>query len=105
MITLNIYDNSTINFAPETEEEEILQNVRTICTTPKYSVPMDREFGVDMEALDLPTPAAMAKMQREIIQAVRKYEPRARIEEVTIIKPNEQKTGFNIQLRMSLNDD
>ena len=58
-----------INFAPKNIYEEVVQNVRTICTTPKYSVPMDRLFGVDATMLDRPTPKAMAAIQAEIVQA------------------------------------
>ncbi|MBQ3694240.1 MAG: hypothetical protein II884_05660, partial [Synergistaceae bacterium] len=57
-----------INFAPANVIEEVVQNVRTICTTSKYSVPMDRLFGVDAVMLDRPTPRAMAAMQAEIVQ-------------------------------------
>ena len=32
-----------INFSPENIFEEVAQNVRTICTTPKYSVPRHRK--------------------------------------------------------------
>ncbi|MBQ3653689.1 MAG: hypothetical protein II954_04655 [Synergistaceae bacterium] len=60
-----------INFAPETVIEEVAQNVRTICATPKYSVPMDRLFGVDAVIVDRPTPKAIAELQAELIQAVR----------------------------------
>ncbi len=74
--------NEQINFAPDTTAEEIMQNVRTICSTPKYSVPMDRLFGVDAEIVDRPTPRAMALIQAEIIQAVRKYEPRCKVKKV-----------------------
>lgn len=72
-----------INFAPENTVAEIVQNVRTICTTSKYSVPMDRLFGVNAEIVDRPTPKAMALIQSEIIQAVRKYEPRCKVKKVT----------------------
>ena len=73
-----------INFAPGSEVEEIAQNVRTIITTPKYSVPMDRLFGVDAAMLDRPTPKAMAAIQAEIVQAVRKYEPRCKVRKVLL---------------------
>lgn len=43
-----------INFAPENLIEEVAQNVRTICTTTKYSVPLDRLFGVEAVMLDRP---------------------------------------------------
>ena len=68
-----------INFAPSNIYEEIAQNVKTICTTPKYSVPLDREFGVDMSFVDKPQIKAAAMLQSEIIQAVRKYEPRCKV--------------------------
>ena len=36
--------DSDVNFAPETEVVEILQNVRTILATRKGSVPLDRDL-------------------------------------------------------------
>lgn len=76
------FEIDKVNFDPQTEEEEILQNVKTICNTPKNSVPMDRDFGVNTDFLDKPTPVAMAMIQNEIIEAVRKYEPRAYLESI-----------------------
>ena len=70
-------------FSPRSVYEEIAQNVRTICTTVKYSVPLDRSFGIDADFLDRSTPKARAKIQSEIIQAVRKYEPRCKVVKVS----------------------
>ena len=89
-----------INFAPDTVTEEVIQNVRTICTTPKYSVPMDRLFGVDTEILDRPTPKAMAAIQAEIIQAVRKYEPRCRVRKVTFEGDNDGKLAVKVRIEI-----
>ena len=72
-----------INFAPANLVEEVAQNVRTICTTPKYSVPLDRLFGVNAVIVDRPTPRAIAEMQAELIQAIRKFEPRCRVKKVS----------------------
>jgi phage baseplate assembly protein W len=49
----------------------------------KYSVPLDRLFGIDASMLDRPTPKAMAALQAEILTAVRRYEPRCRVTRVT----------------------
>ena len=68
-----------IIFIPASEYEEILQNVRTIITTMKKTVPMDREFGIDGELIDLPIAAAQAKLTGAIVAAVAKYEPRAQV--------------------------
>ena len=92
-----------INFAPRNEVEEIIQNVKTICTTPKYSVPLDREFGINVDALDMPTPKAQAMIQAEIIQAVKKFEPRCRVKKVSF---EEDLDGhLNYVVRIAINDE
>lgn len=68
-----------IDFAPASEAAEILQNLRTIITTTKYSVPLDRDFGVNAEMLDKPMAVAQAQMQSEIIMAIKTYEPRVTV--------------------------
>ncbi len=77
-----IASQKEINFAPANLIEEVAQNVRTICTTTKYSVPMDRLFGVNAVMLDRPTPKAIAELQAELVQAIRKYEPRCRVKKI-----------------------
>ena len=70
---------SNINFAPATVVEEILQNIKCILSTTKFSVPLDREFGIDASFIDMPMDVAKAQMASEIIMAVAKYEPRAAV--------------------------
>lgn len=69
-----------IDFAPKTTTEEVLQNVRTIISTIKYEIPLDRGFGIDGDVIDMPMQQARAKLTQEIFRAVRQYEPRAIIE-------------------------
>ena len=71
-----------VSFAPGNELEEILQNVRTILTTMKGSVPLDRDFGLDGSVLDRPVSALRAILTTNIIEAVEKYEPRVKVKEV-----------------------
>lgn len=71
-----------IDLAPKTTVEEVLQNVRTIITTIKYEIPLDRDFGIDGDAIDMPMQQAQAKLSQEIFRAVRQYEPRAVIESI-----------------------
>lgn len=66
-----------LNLAPATLAEEVLQNVRMIISTVKYSVPMDREFGIDGAVVDRPINIAKAHLSNEMFRAVRRYEPRA----------------------------
>ncbi|WP_425057611.1 hypothetical protein SCACP_21280 [Sporomusa carbonis] len=79
---LEITASQTIDFAPD-EIAEIAQNVRTILTTPVFSVPLDREFGVDLSLLDSPMPVTKARLTAKIVAAIQKYEPRAQVLEVT----------------------
>ena len=76
-------DLSTIKIFPENELEEIYQNVKTILTTAKGSVPLYREFGVDNHILDIPMNVARAKITAAIVKAVNKFEPRVKVRKVT----------------------
>lgn len=75
--------DDAIDFAPSTEVEEILQNVRTILSTRIGTVPLHRDFGLTWEHIDKPYQVARSLMQAEIIDAIEEYEPRARIKSVT----------------------
>ena len=44
-----------INLAPKTREEEILQNVRFLLSTPKFTVPLDRDFGLAQRFITWPS--------------------------------------------------
>lgn len=67
-------------------EEEILQNIAMILITSKRSVPLDRNFGIDMSALDLPLEMAENICTAQIIEAIQDYEPRVKVTKVTYEK-------------------
>lgn len=68
-----------INFSPRTEEEEILQNFRTIIKTRKGTVPLDRDFGLSWSWIDKPFQVAKSLLIAEIHEVAEEYEPRAKI--------------------------
>ena len=72
-------DLTDVNFFPENEYEEIIQNVKTICSTAKYSVPLDRAFGIGTNIVDKPINQAKALIMSGIIEAINEYEPRVKI--------------------------
>lgn len=72
-----------IDFAPATLEEEVLQNVRCVLNTMKYSVPLDRDLGLSATYLDAPIEKTKAKMVSDIIMAIAECEPRAAVTEIT----------------------
>lgn len=87
-----------------TGREEIYQNVRTILSTQKGSVPLDREFGVDQTFLDHPSRTAMTMALPAIVEAVEKYEPRVQVTEVTWIESDAMDGRFFPQVRIRIRD-
>lgn len=82
-MTLDITaDLRDVKIMPSTEIEEIAQNVQMILATQKFSVPMDRDFGVSANLLDSPIAATQARLTAEIATAIREQEPRARVQRV-----------------------
>ncbi|MBQ7578198.1 MAG: GPW/gp25 family protein [Synergistaceae bacterium] len=93
-----------INFAPVNELQEILQNVRTILTTYKFSVPLDREFGISATFLDEAQPRAIALLSSEIAEAINLYEPRAKLREINFNGDSDGRFYPVIRVRLNLNE-
>lgn len=68
-----------INYAPASVVLEVLQNVKTLLNTKKYTIVLDRNFGIDNSFIDKPIETAKALFRVSIIEAIRKYEPRAEV--------------------------
>ena len=79
-----------INLAPETERDEILQNVAMILSTPKHTVPLDREFGLSKGAVDRPMSVVRSILVGELHEQIERYEPRAKIENITFEEDHKQ---------------
>lgn len=75
--------NTNIDFEPESEIAEIMQNLRTIITTKKGSVPLDRDFGLSFDWIDKPYDISRNQFMVEVIEQCEKYEPRAIIRSIT----------------------
>lgn len=89
-----------IDFSPQTLSQEVAQNIRSIISTPKESVPMFREFGLSENIIDSPVNEACAKIKSEIIMAVRKYEPRAKIKTISFEAGHDGKLGVRISFTL-----
>lgn len=92
-----------IDFAPASEVAEILQNLRTIITTTKYSVPLDRDFGISASALDKPMAVAQAELQSALIMAIKSYEPRVNVTSISFTGTDD---GILVpKVQVMINDD
>lgn len=88
MQEFTVTQSNTINFAPSTEVEEVLQNVATLLGTFRYTVPYDRTLGIDASFVDTPTPVTEARLQAEVINLIREREPRAQVVNVKFKRDN-----------------
>lgn len=68
----------------------ILQRIEIILSTGRGSVPNYREFGVDMELLDLPIPAAEQRIRIDRREAIERWEPRAKVVDITFSRDEAQ---------------
>ena len=75
--------DAAVDFAPSDEVREILQNVRTIIGTRRGSVPLDRDFGISWSFVDRTIDVAQMLLRAEIVDAVERYEPRARVADIS----------------------
>lgn len=75
-------DNVKVNFAPANVREEVIQNVRTLLSTVKWTIPLARDLGISGDVVDMPILQAKAKLTQEIIQCLKTYEPRAQVQKI-----------------------
>ena len=68
--TINANDKVKINFAPLTTREEIIQNVRTLINTIKWSIPLARDVGISGDVIDMPILQAKARLSQEIFDVI-----------------------------------
>ena len=72
-------DAKELTLNEEDTVKSVLQNVALILATPKGSLPMYRDFGLDWGFLDKPMHIAKVLMASEIKEAVERWEPRATV--------------------------
>lgn len=63
--------------------KSVLQNIAVILSTPRGTVPLYREFGLDWTLLDKPAPVAKVLMVAEIREAIERWEPRAVVTDIS----------------------
>ena len=59
--------------------KSVIQNVTALLTTRKGTIPMYRDFGISMTYKDRPVNLVENLIATEVIEALRNYEPRAKL--------------------------
>ena len=81
----DVYSTATpVDWAPATEEAEVVQNVRFIMTTLLGTMPLNRGLGLDPGVVDAPANKARAILMTSLVSAIHGNEPRARVIEINL---------------------
>lgn len=104
--TVSSTDLAHIQLNEKDEVKEILRNVAVILATPKGSVPMYRDFGLDMSFLDKPMNVAKNMAVIPVREAIEEWEPRAVYRDMTLtLDPsNPGKLAFSVQIEIKAGD-
>jgi len=104
-LSINYRNNGVKNyvFYPESETDEILQNVGNILARLKGNVPLAREKGIG-NVIDLPEQEAMIYIQMQIIQELEREEPRFRIKEINFDGSDFKNAQLSVNLTGEVGD-
>lgn len=84
--TVSATDLKHISFCESDLVSSVLQNIAVILTTPKGSVPLYRDFGINTKILDKPMPIAKVLMISEVREAIERWESRATVQNITFFE-------------------
>lgn len=95
--------NIIYNPMPATVYEEVIQNLTFLLNTPKYSIPLDRGFGLGLDYTDKPQALAIQGMTAELYEVIQDYEPRATVKNITFEEVTETGT-MKPRIEVSINE-
>lgn len=100
--TVSARDISEFKLNETDQVKRILRNVAVILATRKGSVPMYREFGLDMSFLDKPANVAKSAAVIPVREAIQRWEPRAQFKamELSVDPSNPGKLSFTVRIEI-----
>ena len=97
-------DLKTIRLNEQDTVSSVLHNVALILATPKGTIPMYRDFGLDREFLDMPIPEAEVRMIAPIREAVEEWEPRATVKDVFFTRSGDGSGRLLAHVEIEINE-
>jgi len=95
-------DTLTLRLGETDPVRQVLQNVAVLLATPKGSVPLYRDFGLDYSCLDKPAPVAEALLRNAVRTAILRWEPRANLIDMEL-EPDPARPGtFRPRVRIEV---
>lgn len=102
--TISSTDLSHIDFDRSETVKCVLQNVAVILATPLGSVPLQRDFGLDMSFLDKPDHLAATYGAARVREAIRRWEPRAEFVDMSVTRNAADPSSLTFQVEVEIND-
>lgn len=100
---VGMYDLGKITLCENDTVRSILQNVRTILRTPKYTVPLYREFGLDTAVVDSPITVAEPILYAEVREAIEQFEPRCTVTDVSFVIEKNNPGALSPRVEVEIN--
>ena len=72
------------------KEAEIFRNLQTLYGTQEGEQALDRNFGINLSVMDVPSEGAKALLTAEFVRKTEMYEPRAKVKRVEWISGTEE---------------
>ena len=94
----------TIRLNEQDTVSSVLHNVALILATPKGTIPMYRDFGLDRGFLDMPIPEAEVRMIAPIREAVQEWEPRATVKDVFFTRSGDGSGRLLAHVEIEINE-
>ena len=94
--------DTSITYKKQTIVEEVLQNVRMILGTYKTTVPLSRDFAMDISLIDKRVPDVRNEVAAILLDVLKKYEPRAKLKSVEIKNVSDSYEDYEIILYLEV---
>ena len=94
--------DTSIIYKKQTVVEEVLQNVRMILGTYKTTVPLSRDFAMDISLIDRRVPDVRNEIAAILLDVLKKYEPRAILKSVEIKNASDSYEDYEIILYLEV---
>lgn len=95
-------NDTLINYGKQTIIQEVLQNVRMILGTYKTTVPLNRNFAMDISLIDKRVPDIRNSIAAILLDVLKKYEPRAKLKNVDIKNSESSYEDYEIILYLEV---
>ena len=93
-----VSSNQEINYAPKNYVEEVITNVGMLLRVCKEEQPLNRDFSFDGDLIDKNINIVENKLNSQLLEMFRKYEPRAILKTTEIKIIDKFNNDFEIEL-------